>query len=422
MSTTAKQDALRPAPSGLTGWLTARLMAWVMETVLPFGFRLLRNRPFGIRFVATRYDEVREVFLNDRCFRVPYAEKLNVIMGGRPFFLSMDDTQRYRDDTTAMRKVIRVDDIAARLAPEVERLGQQIVTSAGGELEVVDDLVRQITFDLYRGYFGIPDPPGADLRVWATRLFEFQFADMGNDKALRAEVDQIAPALRKHIQGLMDARRNQTSNPADDVLGRCMAMQAKGEPGFDDERILAAMMGFIVGGPPQPPMVVPQALEQLLRRPDALNGAQQAALNDDNKLLAGYVFEAMRFDPLAPFLPRVATKDAIIAAGTRRAVKVAKDAKVFVAFSSAMMDERRVPDPKTFNPRRLPHEYIHFGYGLHQCFGIHMNLALLPLMLKALLKQPELRRAPGPAGNLSKRGAFADRLVVHYGRNTAGRG
>jgi cytochrome P450 len=80
-----------------------------------------------------------------------------------------------------------------------------------------------------------------------------------------------------------------------------------------------------------------------------------------------------------------------------------------------MMDERRLPDPQTFNPRRLPHEYIHFGYGLHQCFGIHMNRALLPLMLKSLLQQPRLRRAPGAAGKLRKRGAFSDTLHVNYG-------
>ena len=55
-------------------------------------------------------------------------------------------------------------------------------------------------------------------------------------------------------------------------------------------------------------MVVPQALEQLLRRPDALAGAQQAARDGDDKLLAGYFFEAMRFDPLGPALPRVATQ------------------------------------------------------------------------------------------------------------------
>jgi cytochrome P450 len=407
------QDVLRPAPRGLMARLMASVMAWVTATGLPLAFRLLRNLRFGTRFVATRYDEVCEVFLNDPSFRVPYADKLNVIMGGHPFFLSMDDTQQYRDDTEAMLKVIRITDIPGRLIPAVERLGEQIVVSAGGQLEVVDSLVRRITFDVYRDYFGIPDPPGEDLRIWATRLFEFQFVDMGNDPKLRAEVDDIAPKLRNHIQGLIEARRA-SGVLKDDVLGRCLTMQAAATPGFDDGQIRSSLLGFIVGGPPQPPMVLPQAMEQLLRRPDALAGAQKAACENDDSLLAGYIFEAMRFDPLAPFLPRVATKESTIAAGTRRAVKVPAGAKVFVAFSSAMMDERRLPNPKAFNPRRLPHEYIHFGYGLHQCFGIHMNNALLPLMLKALLKRPGLRRAPGSLGRLLKRGAFSDKLHVNF--------
>ena len=40
-----------------------------------------------------------------------------------------------------------------------------------------------------------------------------------------------------------------------------------------------------------------------------------------------------------------------------------------------MMDERRVPDPGGFDPRRLPDQYMHFGHGLHTCFGIHINPA-----------------------------------------------
>jgi cytochrome P450 len=211
----------------------------------------------------------------------------------------------------------------------------------------------------------------------------------------------------------MDARRASGSGP-DDVLGRCLDMQKQGVTGFTDDQIRSSLMGFIVGGPPQPPMVVPQALEQLLRRPDALAGAQQAARDGDDKLLAGYVFEAMRFDPLAAALPRTARKPATIAKGTSRATDVPEGATLYIAFSSAMMDDRRLTDPQTFNPRRLPCEYIHFGYGLHQCFGIHMNNALLPLMLKALLKQKNLRRAPGAKGRLSKRGAFADTLYVNY--------
>jgi cytochrome P450 len=391
-------------------------MAWVMEH-LPLGFRILRAvRPiarFGNTFLVTRYDDVRDVFLNDAAFRVPYGAKLDVIMGGQPFFLGMDDTPVYRRDTEALRKVVRVTDIPQRLIPEVERLGKQIVAEANGSLEVVDQLVRRVTFELYCAYLGVSDPPGKSLRVWATRLFEFQFADIGNDPSLRAEVDVIAPALHKHIQNLIDARRTAGQGP-DDVLGRCINMQAQGVDGFGDDQIRSSLTGLIFGGPPQPPMGGPQALEQLLRRPEALAGAQQAARDGNDASLAGYFFEALRFDPGAPILSRVASKTGTIAAGTSRATEVPQDANLYIALSSAMMDERHVPDPQTFNPLRSPDEYIHFGYALHQCFGIHLNKALLPLMLKALLQQKNLRRAPGAKGKLHKRGIFPDALHVNY--------
>ena len=411
MSTAASQGVLRPQ-NAFKNWLFGQALACA-----PFVFRLLRTlRPIlriGNRVVVTRYDDVREVFLNDQAFRVPYREKLDIIMGHQPFFLSMDDTPDYRRDTAAMRKVVLQSDIPARLAPQVEQLAQQIVATANGRLEVVDALVRRVTFEVLGAYFGISKPPDGDLKVWATRLFEFQFADMNDDPALRREVDDIAPKLRAHIQKLMDERRR-SHGVIDDVLGRCLVKQDAREPGFSNDQIRTSLMGFMVGGPPQPPMVVPQALEELLRRPDALAGAQRAARDNDDKALAGYVFEAMRFDPLAPALPRVAVRASSIAAGTRRAAKVPEGATVYVAFSSAMMDQRRLLQPRLFNPRRLPHEYIHFGYGLHACFGIYINLALLPLMLKPLLKRAGLRRAPGRQGRLRKQGIFADQLYVDY--------
>src|SRR5262249_19595039 len=154
-----------------------------------------------------------------------------VIMGGLPFFLGMDDTPDYRRDTEAMRKVIRTSDIPARLVPRVQEIGEQILAAASSPLEVVD-FVRRITFDLYQEYLGIPNPRGQDMRVLATRLFEFQFADPGNDPALLSEVNVMAPLLRKHIQELMATRRTSGATQ-NDVLGRCLDLQAQKEPGFD---------------------------------------------------------------------------------------------------------------------------------------------------------------------------------------------
>ena len=411
MSSPATPKAvLRPGKTGL-----ARLLERMIFGAIPYAFAFLRRWKPVLRFkgmvLTSRYDDVREVFATDAAFGVPYKAKLDVIMGGEPFFLGIDDTQLHGHDTEAMRKVILLADLPM-LGKRVEEMAETIVAEAHGSLEVVDTLVRQVTFAQLGRYFGIPDTSDRDLQLWATRLFEFQFADPGGDPKLRGEIDVIAPALRAHIDREI-SRRKDTKEP-DDVLARCLAEQAAGTDGFTDIQIRTALMGFIVGGPPQPPMVVPQALEQLLRRPEALAEAQAAARADDDALLARYVQEAMRFDPLAPGLPRLALAEAIIAAGTGHATVVPKGATVMVDFASAMMDPRRVANPRLFDPMRPDSDYIHFGYGLHQCFGIHINKATLHLMLKPLLKRKSLRRASGSAGRLRKNGPFAEALTVEF--------
>jgi cytochrome P450 len=161
-------------------------------------------------------------------------------------------------------------------------------------------------------------------------------------------------------------------------------------------------------------MVVPQAMEQLLRRPKALAQAQEAAATNDDQRLSALVFEAMRFDPLTPALLRTAAEDYKIAAGTFRARTIRKGTTVAVGVRSAMHDGRRVSSPEVFDSTRRPYQYIHFGYGLHTCFGLHINMALLPLMLKPVLQRKNLQRAVGCAGHLTKQGIFADRLVLTF--------
>jgi cytochrome P450 len=405
------RDVLRPAARGLKGLIQRLVFA-----AMPYAFAFFRRWKPVVKMkgmvLTSRYDDVREVFASDHDFGVVYKPKLDVIMGGQPFFLGMGDTEQYREDVGAMHRVVRREDLPM-LAQQVEAMAEDIVRAAPNRIDVVDTLVRRVTFSVLGDYFGVPEPSNGDMRVWGTRLFEFQFADQGNDPALLAEVQEIAPALRAHIQDQIEKRRNVPGK--DDVLSRSLAEQKAGTHGFSDDQIRTSLMGFIVGGPPQPPMVVPQAMEQLLRRPNALLGAQTAARAGDDTLLAAYVLEAMRFDPLAPGLPRVALTDAVIARGTPYEAIVAKGDTVLAAFASAMMDPRRITDPRRFDPTRPASDYIHFGYGLHQCFGIHINRATLHLMLKPLLQRPNLRRAAGRAGHLTKNGPFAESLTVEWG-------
>ncbi|PZU10195.1 cytochrome P450 [Sphingomonas sp.] len=409
MSVLSSTEVLRKR-SGLASALMSLLLK-----IAPAGFALLRRHwpipHLGRLYAATRYDDVVEVFADDRKFGIPYKPKLDLLMGGQPFILGMADGQDYRTAIAALRSVMRADDLPA-LAARVERQAADIVDASGGRIEVVDTLVRRISFDVIADYLGISPPAGGDLRVWGTRLFEYQF--VAGDAPLVAEVEEIAPALRAHIQADIE-RRRAAPDARDDVLARCLARQAAGDPWFDDANIRTALTGMIVGGPPQPPMVVPQGLEQLLRRPDMLALAGRAAAANDDDRLYRYLLEAMRFDPLGPALPRIALEDCTLATGTPRQQRIPAGATVFACFQSAMMDPRRLTDPGRFDPDRPPGDYIHFGHGIHECFGRHINRATLHRMIKPLLARPGLRRARGKAGHLRKSGAFAQSLTVEFG-------
>lgn len=414
MSILASDQVLRPAPGGLKGRLRSLAL-----TAAPVALGVLRwLKPIlrlGSFYVVTRYDDVREVFLSSHALDTPYKPNIDVLTGGEPFFLGMRDTAQYHADVAAMREVFLPGDLPL-LGDEAERLAGEAVEAAeaaGNRLEIVGDLVRNVTFSLYSRYMGIPEPEEGHLAVWSTRLFEFQFAGSPNDTDLRRQVDEIAPAFRDHIDRQI-ALRKQDGTQRDDVLGRCLTRQEQGDGQFTDLFIRTNMLCMIVGGPPQLPMVAPQAMEQLLRRPDALRLARRAAETSDDGVLWQVVREAMRFDPLAPGVPRVAFDDVILARGTARETEVPEGATVFAAFSSAMMDSRRIRDPGSFDHTRLDHEYIHFGHGLHECFGRFLNAATLHRILKPVLKRPNLRRASGSDGHLSKNGIFAERLVVDF--------
>ena len=54
------------------------------------------------------------------------------------------------------------------------------------------------------------------------------------------------------------------------------------------------------------------------------------------------------------------------------------------------------------NPRRPLDSYIHFGAGPHTCPGLDAAQTALTEMFRAVFRRRNLRRAPGPQGQLKK--------------------
>jgi cytochrome P450 len=383
----------------------------VLRTALPLATFGKEERAWCL---VSRHDDVRQVLLDDRSFEAPYAEKLPIVVGDAPFLLGLPEGTAYRNQLKALQAAVTADDVATRLPSEASRIASRLLDATDGEVEVVG-LTSTVTAETLGRYFGIVDNVNAielaQLARDAQILFKFQFADPGNDPALRREVDKVAPLLRARVKTrIADARAGRV--PPDTLIARYIN-QVDPSLQLDDTTLVAAMTGFIVGGLPQPPMVVPNALDQLLRRPAALAAAQSAAREGKNAELEALVFEAMRFDPLGPLLNRiVVAEEAVIAPGTRRARTLKKGARVLVFFASAMLDPRRVDHPARFDPHRHSSAYMHFGYGLHECFASHINRRLLPAILKPLLVHANLRRVPGRRGALRKNNVFPTSLCL----------
>jgi cytochrome P450 len=156
------------------------------------------------------------------------------------------------------------------------------------------------------------------------------------------------------------------------------------------------------------------ALDALLDRPDALEDAQAAARADDDDAVRAYLFEAMRLAPQGPGLFRRARTDFEVAEGSGHATRIpAGDARLR-RHQSAMLDDDVVDDPGEFRLGRPAHHHLHFGVGLHQCFGRFANAMQIPLIAKAVLRRPGLARAPGADGQLAKDGPFPQSLVLTF--------
>jgi cytochrome P450 len=77
-----------------------------------------------------------------------------------------------------------------------------------------------------------------------------------------------------------------------------------------------------------------------------------------------------------------------------------------------MLDGDVVDDPDEFRVGRPAHHYLHFGVGLHQCFGRFANAMQIPLIAAALLRRPNFARAEGDQGRLVKQGPYPESLIV----------
>jgi cytochrome P450 len=360
--------------------------------------------------IVTRYDDVVEVLEHDEAFSVsPYSAKMRAIAGD--FILGLDDSLEYERNVSILRLAAPRSDVPG-LASFVSEEAERVVGESAGRLDVVD-LASRIPARLSSRWFGVSGPDDATSIEWTLALFAEIFLNLQGDPQIKARSDEVAPQMRQHVADAIAQRKASNGDHAD-VLGRLIEMQSVPETALSDDQIRTNFIGLIVGFIPTTMTATTFALDALLDNSEALAGAQAAAIEDDDDTLRSYVWEAMRLSPQAPGLIRKASVDYVLAAETHHATKIPAGTVTFAATQSAMLDGDVVDDPGDFRIGRPPSHYLHFGTGMHECFGRFANAMQIPLILKSLLRRDGLKRADGDEGKMARNAQYPTKLIVTF--------
>lgn len=365
--------------------------------------------------IVTRYADVLAVLGDEDAFGVePYGVKMRALAGD--FILGLDDSLQYEREVSILRLAAPRSDIPT-LAGFVTQQAERLVAEAAardGLLDVVE-LAKEVPARLFARWFGTPDADVGSLIEWTMPMFDDIFFNVTNDQQIHAAAERSVGQLRPYLEGAV-AERKRAGGGGEDVLGRLLELQASPATAMSDAQIATNLIGMVVGFIPTVASAVPLAIDALLERPDALAGAQQAAREDDVDGVRAYMWEAMRLAPFAAGVLRRTRTDALVAADTHHATHIPAGTLTLAATQSAMLDGDAIDDPDSFRIARPAGDYVHFGAGLHHCFGRFANAMQLPLIAKALLRRPGLARAAGEQGMLSREGPYPKSLVVRVDR------
>jgi len=412
-----------PSPNS-QGGLGIRLKRMVFSALTgpsvlrPVSTLLRKHAPvlkLGSRVVVSRHADVLDVLSRDRDFTISQINGPSIDRINGPFILAMDRGPEYERDHAALRMAARYDDLDRVRGMARDWAARRVEAARPARrIEAVQGLTRAVAADTVDHYFGFPGPDRATMMRWLRNLFQDAFANPIDDPFVRKAALQSFTELKAWIPGEIARRRAAGVENADDVMGRLIAFGGPERPWADDDWVRRNLAGMVVGAVETTSRFSILALDELFRRPTELAGAKAAARSGDVDTVRQYAWEAVRFNPHTPLMSRFCPNGAVVGEGTPREKRIAAGSGVLVDVIAATFDPDGFPEPGRFRIDRDVRGYLHFGWGMHQCFGLAVNHVQIPEILSALLRLDGLRRAPGRAGQVTLDGPFPETMVLEF--------
>ncbi|MBI1205858.1 MAG: cytochrome P450 [Azospirillum sp.] len=374
---------------------------WLKNEPVPFMKQLRRERPIFPTANGTYlalYEDCIEALRQPAVMSVRlYKPKMG------DFMLANDLTIANWRDKGIMQAMLNPNDIP-RVRAMIGRQCDAALDAAEGRIEAVNRYARKVPIRMVDEYFGFPGPhdpgkpPNDDKMIewsYANQLDAFRnypFNDLDNPEQIFRN-SRVALAEMRDWLTIYLPRKGASlqQNPGqDDVVARMLKTRFDPALGFDGAALALNVGGLLIGAVETTQQVVVQVIDQLLKRPVQFAAARRHALADEDAAFDPYVWEALRFAPISPFMFRYVEQDYTFAKGTARAHTVPAGTTVLPLTWSAMSDERYFPRPDEFNINRTGVDTFHLGYGHHDCLGRMVATVMVPEMVKRVLRRDSL--------------------------------
>ncbi|KAE8267578.1 hypothetical protein A4X09_0g4768 [Tilletia walkeri] len=388
------------------------------------------------------YEATREIVTNSRRFGVPYKAAIEIVAQGKNYVMGMDNLSEHRRNRELLTELAyptnwqrTFDRFFSQKSAELLKTRSLPYTNGNRIVDVVQEVCNVVPMLYAAQRFGlILREPGEhvgfsvqeltmQLQAQFALIFDVSYSFSG---AATWEAREASALTGKLIYGQIQMRYNSFANSGtrfltnslakmSDIIGsiaddirpspECEEMYRKlYESGCKPADAFSYVHGLCVSSVPTISHSASLLVEFYLREENVLHKERIIELcgrRDDEAtaLLRGYVNEALRLNGMAPVIPRTVLVDHVQIQDGDTLKTFNQGDGIMASQKNANLDPEIFENPLEINPERpRSAKSLNFGAGMHECLGAQMAMIALPAILRAVFSLPNIRLAPGKAG------------------------